>query len=76
MDMSQLEAKLLELKASTDKVFGEVSAKLAELGTTVATLQEALSQAGQTTPAVDDLLGQMTAQLNALDALIPDAPPA
>lgn len=76
MDMLQLEAKLGELKASTDKVFGEVSGKLGELNTTVAALQDALAQAEQTTPAVDALLGQMTDQLNALDALIPDAPPA
>lgn len=72
MNMQELQAALTELGAQTNKVFSEVSTKLDELNTTIDTLQQALANAGNTTPEVDALVASLKGQLTAIDNLIPD----
>lgn len=73
MNQEELKANLQAISDQTAKVFGEVSTQLGSLNTTIASLQDALAQAGNTSPEVDALVTQLKGQVESIDNLIPDA---
>lgn len=74
MNDAELQAKQTLINAKIDKISSEVKSGVASLNTTITSLQDALAQAGNTSPATDALVNEALAKLDALDALFPDAP--
>lgn len=68
MNMTELLAQLQGLKTQADKAKAEVIAK-------IAALEEAINNAGTTTPEVDAALTDLKASVQGLDDLNPDAEP-
>ena len=69
MSISALEGRLVALNNQLSKVAGEINGKLDEL-------RDQLIEAGQVPEGVIDLLDQIQATVDGLDAIVPDAEPA
>lgn len=68
VSQSQLAADLVALKAQEEKAKAEILAK-------IATLEDAIVQAANTTPEVDAALADLKASVQGVDDIVPDAPP-
>jgi len=65
---AQLAQELRDVKAQNDKSRTEILAK-------IAALEEAIANAGNTTPEVDTALAELKASVQTDDDIVPDAPP-
>lgn len=63
----ELAAQLTGLKDQLGKVAGEITGK-------IASLEEAVRNAGNTTPEVDQALADLRTTVQQLDDIVPDAP--
>lgn len=66
---AELAQQLRDVTAQNEKARVEILAK-------IAALEEALANAGQTTPEVDEALANLKASVQVDDDIVPDAPPA
>ena len=71
MNQQELLDRLGAVKAAVDKIGGETTALVSE----VATLKEALANAGVTSPEVDAAVAAIEGRVKAVDDLVPDAAP-
>lgn len=71
MNQQELLDRLGAVKAAVDKIGGETTALVSE----VATLKEALANAGVTSPEVDAAVAAIEERVKAVDDLVPDAAP-
>lgn len=69
MNQQELADALAALKEQTDKARAEVVAK-------IASLEQAIIDAGNVTPAVETALADLKASVQASDDVVPDAPQA
>ena len=71
MNQQELLDRLGAVEAAVDKIGGETTALVSE----VATLKEALANAGVTSPEVDAAVAAIEERVKAVDDLVPDAAP-
>jgi len=69
MDQAELAVQLTALKEQTQKANAEIVAK-------IATLEQAITDAGNVSPAVEAALADLKASIQTVDDIVLDAPPA